>query len=248
MELPEFFQDQGFVTVHELAQGLVNMNNDEQAQALELIAESGDRRLVAPVVRFARLFVEGSDWLPVFDTVHKLGGKLALRTLCRWSRERSDPWHRVRLVHRLGNMEDQEFLILRTLRQIAGNGREYPEIRGHALEGLGYRQSALDRRGVRYQRTAEVVRKCLESKHTDVRFWACFAAGQGRDKKALRALRRLRTDKARARGFWTVGEEARDAVNLIKGLIDEAPERETTPPSRPVSWERQTVQKKFRKS
>ncbi len=247
MELPEVFREQGFLTVHELAEGLVNMDSDEQTQALALIAASGERRLVAPVVRFARLFAQGADWLPVFDTVHQLGGKLALRTLCRWSRERSDPWHRLGLVHKLSNMEDPEFLILRTLRQIAGDGKEYPEIRGHALEGLGYRQSVLDRRGVRYQRTAEVVRKCLESKHADVRFWASFAAGQARDKKALRALRRLRSDKAQARGFWTVGEEARDAVNLIKGLIEEAPERETTPPTRPVSWERQVVKKSWKK-
>lgn len=238
MELPEFFREQGFLTLHELAEGLVNMNADDQARALELIAESGERRLVPPVVRFARLFAEGGQWIPIFDTVQKLGGKLALRTLCRWSREQENPWHRVGLVHRLTNIEDREFLILRTLRQIAADGKEYPEIRGHALEGLGYRQSTLDRRGVRYQRTAEVVRKCLGSKHADVRFWACFAAGQARDKKALRVLRRLRTDKSTARGFWAVGEEARDAINLIKGLIEEAPDRETSAPDRPVSWER----------
>lgn len=238
MEIPDRFLEQGFLNLGELALGLVNLDAREQHEVLSLIRVSGDRRLVPAVVKYADLFAQGEQWGPVYDALCELGGKLATSSLCRWSRRHSDPWHRLGLVHKLSVMEDERFEILRTLRHIAADRAEYPEIRGHALEGLGYRQVTLDRRGVRFQKTAEVIRDCLVDSEPDVRFWACFAAGQGKDTAALSRLRRLRVDKSRARGFWTVGEEARDAIGLIKGLIEEAPDRENTEVTEPVSWER----------
>lgn len=76
----------------------------------------------------------------------------------------------------------------------------------------------------RYDETGQVLINQLHDPAPEVRFWAAFAVGSLRYRPALPALEQLaRTDTAYFGGWWTVGEEASDAMDRIEGR--EPPER-----------------------
>ena len=50
-------------------------------------------------------------------------------------------------------------------------------------------------------------------------FWACFAAGQLLARELLPTLKRLRdTDSRIEPGWWSIADEASDAISAIRGL------------------------------
>lgn len=70
----------------------------------------------------------------------------------------------------------------------------------------------------RYDETGQVLIGLLHDPAPEVRFWAAFAVGSLRYRPALPALEQLaRTDTAWFGGWWTVGEEASDAIDRIEG-------------------------------
>jgi HEAT repeat protein len=76
----------------------------------------------------------------------------------------------------------------------------------------------------RYDEAGQVLIGLLDDPSPEVRFWAAFATGSLRYHPALPALKQLaRTDTAWFGGWWTVGEEASDAMDRIEGR--EPPER-----------------------
>jgi len=50
-----------------------------------------------------------------------------------------------------------------------------------------------------------------------VRFWSAFALGKLRSRRAVAHLRDLLTDATGVPGWWSVGEEAFDAIEVIEG-------------------------------
>jgi HEAT repeat protein len=50
-----------------------------------------------------------------------------------------------------------------------------------------------------------------------VRFWCAFGLGKLRTTAAVPLLRKLKTDTTSVPGWWTVGEEAADAIETIEG-------------------------------
>ena len=107
-------------------------------------------------------------------------------------------------------------------------GHAPPNLRGVMAEGLGnvfsgcfggqgYQEST-------YDETGQVLIGLLHDLAPEVRFWVAFALGSLRYRPALPELRRLAsTDTAWFGGWWTVGEEASDAIDRIEGR--EPPER-----------------------
>jgi HEAT repeat protein len=100
---------------------------------------------------------------------------------------------------------------------------EAPAVRGQAAEGLGNMHGCGDRRRRAFRKAQQALLDALDDPAPDVRFWACFALGAMRARSALPALRRLAADTTLLPGWWTVGEEASDAIDWIEGR--ESPER-----------------------
>jgi uncharacterized protein (UPF0147 family) len=59
----------------------------------------------------------------------------------------------------------------------------------------------------------------LNDPHPEVRFWSAFGLGTLRTAAAVPVLRLLTADTALVPHWWTVGEEAVDAIDLIEGRI-----------------------------
>jgi len=58
--------------------------------------------------------------------------------------------------------------------------------------------------------------KALKDKEPEVRFWAVYALGQLKAKKALPALKRLaQKDRTPVPNWWTIDREAIDAIQHI---------------------------------
>jgi HEAT repeat protein len=99
----------------------------------------------------------------------------------------------------------------------AANPAEAPSVRAQALEGLGNQLSQMEALNL-YQAAVTVMIEALDDAEAEIRFWACFAVGALGIKAALPKLERLaQNDHAIAQGWWSVGEEAEDAITLMHG-------------------------------
>ena len=57
----------------------------------------------------------------------------------------------------------------------------------------------------------------LVDRDPDVRFWCAYAVGELRTKAAVPVLRQLVNDRTVVPQWWSVGLEARDALDVIAG-------------------------------
>ena len=100
---------------------------------------------------------------------------------------------------------------------------ETPGLRGQAAEGLAYlfgpcAGARHDRSQLAYRKAGQELVTALSDPSAEVRFWSAFALGSMRYQAALPALQKIaRTDKEMFSNWWTVGQEAADAVDAIKG-------------------------------
>lgn len=121
---------------------------------------------------------------------------------------------------------------LRALLNIIGDESEHPAVRAQALEGLG-----VQRPTGRHKLWAEVERAVLAGLTdvaVEVRFWACYAAGTLRMKRALPLLDELsRSDSTICPRWWRVSEEAADAIEWIHGRETESRLPMPDPPEGP---------------
>jgi HEAT repeat protein len=107
------------------------------------------------------------------------------------------------------------------------NREEPPHLRGVAAEGLGNLFGGCfgggDRRAATYDTAGQLLITTLDDPEPEVRFWSAFALGALRYRAAVPALRRrAHTDTGRSGNWWTVGEEAADALDLIAGRVPPA--------------------------
>ena len=83
-----------------------------------------------------------------------------------------------------------------------------PKVRGYAAEALAH---LADDRG------ADQLVAALKDRSVEVRFWAVFALGQLKYKRALPQLKKiLANDKAALPGWGKIGDEARAAITSIE--------------------------------
>ena len=105
---------------------------------------------------------------------------------------------------------------LEALLRIFNKPGEANEIRAQALEGFNLHE--IPKRSRLWRRIERATLVGLNDESQEVRFWACYAAGQLEMKNALPHLRQLaENDKALAR-MWYVAEEASDAIKWIHKL------------------------------
>ena len=103
------------------------------------------------------------------------------------------------------------------LLRIAGDRRRPETLRGQAFEGIAYHR--LSRRHHLWPHSLKVIRAGLADASGHVVFWACFAAGHMFARELLPTLTRLRdTDKRVEPGWWSIADEASDAISAIHGL------------------------------
>lgn len=96
-------------------------------------------------------------------------------------------------------------------------------VRGQVAEAVA-EQLAFSRGVDPLRRAAETrLIETLTDASSEVRFWSAFALGTLRTRRALPQLRTLTGDETPLPGWWTVGEEAADAIDRIDGR--EPPDR-----------------------
>jgi HEAT repeat protein len=111
---------------------------------------------------------------------------------------------------------------------VLGNGHEPACLRGQVAEGLAYLYGPCvgvrDRRRRAYRHAGQLLTAALKDPAPEVRFWSAFALGSMGYRPALPALRHLAgNDQGRFGRWWSVGEEASDAVDRMEGCLP--PER-----------------------
>jgi HEAT repeat protein len=112
---------------------------------------------------------------------------------------------------------------------LLGDAGEPPALRAQAAEGLANMLGGCGSDPARDEQAARdeagrLLQAALADADPEVRFWSAFALGSLAYAPALPALRELAArDRAHLDGWWTVGEEASDAVDRIEGR--EPPER-----------------------
>jgi len=93
---------------------------------------------------------------------------------------------------------------------------ESPGVRGQALEGFGLQHPS--RRNRLWSGIEAAILRGLADEATEVRFWACYAAGELQVKSALPKLQELaENDTEICLNWWRVSEEAADAIEWIHG-------------------------------
>ncbi len=108
------------------------------------------------------------------------------------------------------------------------NREEPASLRGQVAEGLAYMHGPCvgvrDRRRRAYRQAGQLLLAALSDPAPEVRFWSAFALGAMGYRPALPALRHVAgKDQGRFGRWWSVGEEASDAVDRMEGRMP--PER-----------------------
>jgi HEAT repeat protein len=118
---------------------------------------------------------------------------------------RTDPDREIRRMaaYALGNIGSPRANA--ALRRVLRDRTEVGVVRGMAAEHLVFERSAV----------RDLIAG-LRDAAQEVRFWSAYALGEGRVKSAVPALRQLRRDRARVRGWWSVAREARWAIATIE--------------------------------
>ena len=112
------------------------------------------------------------------------------------------------------------------LRSVLRKQAEEGPVRGMAAEQLVYRKSAVPD-----------LMAGLRDPSREVRFWCAYALGEGRVRRALPELRRLKGDRSRVRGMWSIAREVRWAIATIEaGWTGEGPD-----PWKPVKTRRRVA-------
>lgn len=210
----------------------------------EIPEEQRLRELVAYILgftnsrRFVPVLVElepfgGTVRFEALRSMARLGGRRAFERLREWLLSHPDPQCRYEAAYALNLMACER--AYSTFVKVAGDSEEFGEIRGQALEGVAGLVIGLERRSVRYGRLVARLSELLESPSPDVRFWACFAAAAANCTPLLPALRKLVSDQEVAWCFWSVGEEAEDAIAMIETGRCEST-RNSKRPGQPPSW------------
>jgi len=202
------------------------IGNDQDADSLLSIL-SGQRR---------ELWMQAAASLSLIATQRHL---IPLLSILATS---SDPAQRNSVVYTLSFLSASQVTpeVIRVLTKVAANQVEAPSVRAQALEGLGnnlsyelqveapsVRAQALEGLGNNlsyelaanlYQEAVTVIIEALDDSEAEVRFWACFAVSAIKIEEALPKLEILaQTDNTIVEGWWSVGEEAEDAITLMNG-------------------------------
>ncbi len=109
-------------------------------------------------------------------------------------------------------------------------------VRGVCLESLAWAGPWFEPKSRLDHKVYRAILDCLRDPHSNVRFWACYAAGQMRILAARPLLLSLRNDEGLSCMGWTVGYEATEALKAIDGKPSWDDERLPGPCPYPPLW------------
>jgi HEAT repeat protein len=98
-----------------------------------------------------------------------------------------------------------------------------PEVRGQVAEAFAQEFEFAEDTDPLRQAAELALIDLLDDESAIVRFWAAFGLGSLKARRALPLLRALTSDDTFVPRWWTVGEEAADAVERVEGRVP--PER-----------------------
>jgi HEAT repeats len=132
---------------------------------------------------------------------------------------RYKPFKRLEIIEKA--RRDIKFVINNLLETVEKDESE--KVRAQALETLGMSWSARKPRHRLRKKVEKIVIDALADDSPEVRFWACYAAGQLNIENALPKLRELVENDTLDWGqWWLISEEAEDAIDWIQGRDTEA--------------------------
>jgi hypothetical protein len=141
------------------------------------------------------------------------------------------PLVRRALLRALGDSREQvRFAAAHTLRRAvpqkkvfdalmsrADDSAETFEVRGVSIESIGQLAQAMPVRARLRKRAERFLLEMLEHPDVELRYWTSWALALIGSRASLAALRLLLSDERVYRGWWSVGEEAQDAIDGILG-------------------------------
>jgi HEAT repeat protein len=176
------------------------------AEVCWMLGQLGDKRAASRVMARFSASPARLVWWEAAKALALIGSKRVVRPLIA-ALGAGDNERRGAAIHALSGLGDQR--AVEPLLAILSDPHDDPAVRGHAAEALAQFAD---------QRDAIVPRliRALDDGSPEVRFWAAFALGQQADEQALPALRRIaETDSAELPGWWSVRQEAADAIASI---------------------------------
>lgn len=207
----------GITTFGELRRALATLGSDAFYSGLVVLDTSRSRADTMLLLNLMVSRERDSDRCEIAKTLSSLGGGALLRAARRHVLHHSDPWMRYEMAYVLTWIRDRR--AAPTLTEVLRNIHEHAEIRAQAAEGLA---EAFDycpatvKRQADYRKASLVLRTALADPSPEVRFWSAFALGKMRDRTARPVLAHLaETDHVMSKGWWTVAEEAQDAISVM---------------------------------
>ncbi|MBN2498246.1 MAG: HEAT repeat domain-containing protein [Deltaproteobacteria bacterium] len=213
----------GIRTPARLRSRLESLPARDRLEAVYLLGRLGYERFVPPLIEIGREDRSDKVRMAAIEALYEIGSRRAaeglLSILVDRGNSRELRYHAC--YHMVWSDASQ---IVDAIIDLATDLDEHPSIRGQALEGLHTNlPDELDLRKNPTRRAAQVVLDCLDDPEGVVRFWAMYAAGCMRLKRALPKLEQLAaTDDFDGAMPWSNREEARDVAYLIR--TDEWPE------------------------
>ena len=160
-------------------------------------------------------------WMQAATSLGAIGSDRQIPALVAILADRHAPDRRDSVVYALSFLPNYQTPdeMIRVLTDIVADKTELSRIRAQALEGLGNKFDRATATDVNRRACGEI-RSALTDPAPEVRFWACFAAGAIDLHEARTQLQLLaRTDDTIVPGWWSVGEEALDAITKLDGGI-----------------------------
>lgn len=163
-----------------------------------------------------------SLWMQAAVPLSMVGTVNVVSTLMGMMRRDSEPVRREASAYALGYISPggAARAVIEALVSVL-DGHDIPRVRAQAAESLA--QLLRFRRGRLRASSERVLIQHLSDADADVRFWCAYAVGELRTKAAVSSLRQLANDRTVVPGWWSVGVEARDALEVINGALSGRP-------------------------
>lgn len=207
--------EQAYVAALLRALAVLQRRDDDDLALYEVISQIGFLGVNKAVPTLTRIAADRSDAFgarsSAIQALALIGSRRAAPTLAAILLEDEDDWVRGMAANALMRIPDPRAKA--ALYQVATDRDASPKVRGDALEAIT--NHADDRR-------IPVLLEALHDPSAEVRFWAVFTLGQVAGEEVIPDLERLAaTDHEVVPHWWSVGREARDAVEAIRSRTED---------------------------
>jgi hypothetical protein len=108
---------------------------------------------------------------------------------------------------------------LQSLLEVLAGGSRRAEVRGQVAEAVAEQLEFADETDPLRRAAEAALMDLLDDENPIVRFWGAFGLGKLKTRTALPLLHALTSDDTPVPRWWTVGQEAADAIEWIEGRV-----------------------------